>query len=1249
MARRERPLATGDDAITAFAADLRALRVRAGNPPYRELAARAHYSAASLSEAASGRKLPSLAVARAYVAACGGDVAEWEARWHDIAGDAEPEPPDDAASPYVGLAAFQVEDTDRFFGRDDLVEELWRKLGEHRVLAVVGASGAGKSSLLRAGLLARLTDRETIAFAPGSHPVEECAIQLARLSGGSPRALRQELAAGPRGLHSVVRQLVTDELVIVVDQFEELFTLCHDRREREAFIDLVLTAAQAENSQCRVVLGIRADFYAQVTTHAELTEAVRHGHVVVGSMTTDQLRQAITDPATRAGYTVETALVTRLIGDTSGQPGMLPLLSHALLETWRRRRGMILTLDGYERAGGLDRAVANTAEDLYTGLSDAQRERARQLFLRLTALGEGTEDTKRRIRRDELDLDDPDTELVLARLTEARLLTADGNGIELSHEALIRSWPRLTNWLSQDRDGLRTHRQLGEAAQTWDALDRDPGALYRGTRLAIAREWAGRDDAVLSTRERRFLDASVAADAHEQAVARRQARRMKQLVALLSVLLVVAATASVFAFRAQQAAADQRDIALSQKVAAEAERMRTSNPALAAQLSLAAYRLAPTVEARGGLLSASTAPTATVLPGDSTTMAFTRDGRTVAMGGADKTVRLWDLSVRHRPVRLSTLPPFTEWVHSVRIAGTTMVVGANDGRISTWDIRDGRSPRRLAEFRSSPNWRVAVSPDGHTVATADADGSVELWDITDPRRPARVTSFVAHQAGVNSVTFSPHGTLLATASEDGTVDLWDVASRQPLAVLRRHEGEVLSVAFSPDGTKLATSGADHQALVWDVRDPRAPAVLSSLPGHINWVASVAFSPDGTDVATASWDHTARLWDLADPARPVLRQVITTHTNEVWLALFTPDGRSLATASVDHTAVLTDIPGPVLTGNAQSLANATYRPDGKLIAVGGEDNTARLWDVTNPDRPRPVAVLTGQTGAVKAAVFSPDGATLALGSNDKTIALWDVTDPSAPERLAVLTGHADGVRSIVFTPDGRRMISAGVGDAVVRLWDVTDPRRPRPASTLPKQNFGTMSVALSPDGHTLAATLSDTVILWDITRAPVQVARLTGHTDRVDRVAFSRDGHTLATASLDRTVRIWDVSDLRHPRHLPVLTGHTDAAVSVAFSPDGRTLATASLDGTVRLWDVSNRSAPAPLGTLTGHTDRVYSVVFAPDGTHVVSTSEDRTARLWLVDVDRAARRVCATSYPRITPAEWEEHLTGLPFRAPCPD
>jgi WD40 repeat protein len=1262
MARRERPLEpANDDAITGFATDLRELRRTAGNPPYRALAARAHYSAASLSDAASGRKLPSLAVTLAYVGACGGDVTEWEKRWRAITEEDEAAPADDEGAPYTGLAAFQVKDTERFFGRDELVTDLLARLAERRVIAVVGASGAGKSSLLRAGLLARLrageVDRPAVLFAPGSHPVEECAIQLAQLTGGSPAQVRAELDADARGLHRIVRQLAPEssELVIVVDQFEELFTLCHDRRERERFIHLLLTAAQADNSRCRVVLGVRADFYAQVTTHAELTEALRDGHVVVGPMTTDQLRQAITDPAASAGLTVETALVTRLVGDTTGQPGVLPLLSHALLETWRRRRGSILTLEGYERAGGLGRAVANTAEGLYTSLTEPQRLRARQLFLRLTALGDGTEDTKRRIRRDELDVDDPDTDVVLEQLTQARLLTVDSGGIELSHEALIRSWPRLTEWLTADRDGFRTHRQLTEAAEVWDTLDEDPGALYRGARLTITREWAGRDGAALSARERRFLDASVAAETREQTATRRRARRMRQLVALLSVLLVIAAATSFVAINAEREAADQRDIALSQKVAAEANGLRGGNPALAAQLALAAYRLAPTVEARGALLSASTAPATTTYADDITSMAFSRDGRFVAAGGSDDTVRIWSRRTPHRPVLLATLPPMPDDVMSVLVSpdGATLTVGGIDGTVRTWDLADPANPKRLAEFDAGAGQLVygyALSPDGSTVATADENGSVELWRITDPLRPKQVGTFVAHPQEVNAVAFNPQGTMLVTAGEDGTAALWSLTDHTRLGVLAGHDGFVLSVAFNPAGTMVATASADHRALVWDVRDPRAPVVLSELPGHINYLSSVAFSPSGTEVATASWDHTARLWDLSDPKRPALRQVLTNHTNEVWFVVFTPDGRGLATASTDHTAVVTDIPGPVLAGNAQALATASYRPDGRLVATGSEDNTARLWDMANPDHPRPLAVLDGLTGPVKAAVFSPNGQVLALGSIDTTIALWDVRDPRHPVRLPVLTGHTDGVRSLVFTPDGKLLVSAGVGDAVVRFWDVADPKHPRSAGRLPGQRAGTMSVALARDGHTLATTMSDKVTLWDITdpARPERLAELSGHTDRVDGVAFSPDGHTLATGSLDRTVRLWDVTDPRRGRQLATLTGHSDGVVSVAFRPDGRMLATASFDDTARLWDVTDRTAPSALATLTGHTDRVYSVDFAPDGTRLVTTSLDRTARVWMVDSERVAARICASAYPRITDAEWDEHFTGLGFQAPCP-
>ncbi|GAA3439209.1 hypothetical protein [Kutzneria kofuensis] len=376
MPRGERPLDPGDTPLLRFAADLRKLREKAGNPVYRELSRRAHYSAPSLSDAAGGRKLPTLAVTLAYVAACDGDTAAWEQRWREVAAelayDATPET--SGRPPYLGLSAFQIEDADRFFGRDDLVAELLEQVRNRRFVGVFGASGAGKSSLLRAGLVAAAEYR-ALVFTPGAHPLEEAAVQVGGLTGVSTVTLRAEFADDPTALHLRVRETLPDEdLLLVVDQFEELFTLCADEAERQAFVAALVHAATVETSRTRVVIGVRADFLGHCTQLLDLREALRGGQVLVGPMTADELRVAITKPAAGLGQGVEAALVTRLIADAVGQPGVLPLVSHALLETWRRRQGVTLTLAGYDAAGGIRHAIAQTAEAVYAGF-DAARSR----------------------------------------------------------------------------------------------------------------------------------------------------------------------------------------------------------------------------------------------------------------------------------------------------------------------------------------------------------------------------------------------------------------------------------------------------------------------------------------------------------------------------------------------------------------------------------------------------------------------------------------------------------------------------------------------------------------------------------------------------------------------------------------------------------------------------------------------------------------------------------------------------------
>ncbi|MEQ0558637.1 hypothetical protein ABJI51_06120 [Amycolatopsis sp. NEAU-NG30] len=1253
----------GDDPLTVFAADLRRLREKAGNPTYRELGRRAHYSAGTLSEAAGGRKLPSLAVTLAYVRACGGDPREWEERWHAVAGetdragaDSPPEPQSGENPPYVGLAAFGPGDAKRFFGRERLVEKLAGRLTRHRFLAVLGASGSGKSSLLRAGLLPALPGR-AVLLTPGARPLQECAVKLAGGLGVAPGALLSDLLAHPRNLGLAARLLLEGQegdLVLVVDQFEEVFTLCQDEQERARFLDALVTATTEPGSRTRVVLGIRTDFYTHCARHPGLAEAMQDAQVLVGPMTTEELRQAISRPAVDAGYRVETALVSRLVADATGQPGVLPLLSHALLETWRRRRGTTLTLAGYESTGGIERAIAQTSEGTFAKLSARQQRLARQIFLRMTALGEGTEDTKRRISRAELDTDDEDTAVVLAELAAARLVTLDDTGIEIAHEALIRGWPRLREWLTEDREGLRVHRQLTEATDAWESVGEDPGWLYRGTRLAIAREWAGRQDTALSQRERRFLDASLAVEHAEQERDRRRTRRLRQLVALLAVLLVVAVAATVYAVRAETTATDQRNNALAQKVAGQALAMRATNPALAVQLALAAYRLDPSPEARSSVLGMFGTPYSTRLTGHTgriNTAALRPDGRVLVTASWDGTARLWDVHDPHHPVALGVLAGHTGNVNSVAFAasGRTVATAGFDGTVRVWDVSDPAKPGPgvLAEKHEGKAYAVAFSPAGPLLATADVKGMIRLYDVSDPAHPRPSGELTGHASYINNLAFSADGRLLASASADKTARIWDVAARRQLGVAEGHTDVVHSVAFAPGGHLLATASQDQTARLWDVTDPARPAPLATLGAHKAIVRSVAFTADGRTLATTGFDRTARLWDVADPRQPRELPSLPGHTGAVVSAVFTGDGRTLVTASDDQTARLWDLPGPALPAHTAQTCRVAFGRDGRLVASGGYDEAVRLHDRTDPAAPRLLATVGGFGNAACGVAISPDGRTLAIGSWDHTMTLRDITDPAHPGPPVVFNRTHDDLDAVAFSPDGRFLATAGDGHTA-RLWDLADRRHPVEIAKLEGHDDDVHTLAFSPDGRTLATAGWDhTARLWDVSapRAPRPLAKLEGHTDTIFSIAYSPDGHRVATGSADRTIRLWDVRD---PARVPpsvVLTGHADNVMSVSFSGDGRRLASGSYDRTVRLWDVAGASQYA---VLPEERDRVYAVQYAPDGHTLASTVADGTVRFWETDPDRAAERICAVAAPRITEAEWDRTLPGLGYTPPCP-
>ncbi|RBQ21045.1 hypothetical protein DP939_08305 [Spongiactinospora rosea] len=925
MARRERPLDEGDTALLRFARDLRALREGAGKPTYRELSDRAHYSEATLSQAAAGHKLPTLAVTLAYVQACGGAAGEWEERWRAVAAELDgPRPGDQEDSPYVGMAALQPTDVNRFFGRECLVRELQTRLARRRLVLVFGASGAGKSSLLRAGLIPRW-EGPVLLFTPCTHPLREYAARLARHTGTPQAPLEDDPDA--------LRRAASDgrELLIVVDQFEEVFTLCDDEKERHRFLEALLTAARAEEGGCRVVLGVRADFFAHCTAFPGLVEALHGGQLTIGPMRPDELRQAITQPAVRAGYTVETALLTELIAQANTRIGVLPLLSHALLETWRRRRGNALTLTGYQATGGIEGALTKTAETVYGGLSASQRRVAKDLLLRLTALGEGTEDTKRRVARAELS-GDQDVRLVLDRLADARLITLGVDDVEIAHEALIVSWPRLRDWLAEDREGLRLRHELTAATTAWESLDRDPGSLYRGVRLARAAEWAqAGGGATLAERERAFLDASLAAVRAERDLARRHGNRLRNAVVLLSVLLLLTAGTMTYAISGRQSAARQRDLALSQIVAGKIAGLRTTDPELAAQLSLAAYRLAPSTEARASVLASLPYPYATPLAGHTENVnlvAFSADGRTVITTSHDHTARLWDARDPYRPVALARLGGHTSSVNGAAFhpGGRLAATAGWDRTARLWDISDRRHPVELSRLGTHTGEVNAVtfSPAGDVAATVSSDRTAKLWDVTDPRAPREITTLKGHTDGVVAAAFHPGGRMLATASFDHTVALWDLARGGMRTTLTGHHAPVTWVAFARDGGRLVSTSQDGTASVWAVADGR---LLGTLSGHGAFVRSAAFHPRGTTVATAGEDGTARLWDVSRPGR------------------YRPIG--------------------VLEGHGDRVTSVAFSPDGRTILTGGDDDVARRWGYPEqwPDRPGVDAAETWLCGNV----------------------------------------------------------------------------------------------------------------------------------------------------------------------------------------------------------------------------------------------------------------------------------------------
>jgi WD40 repeat protein/transcriptional regulator with XRE-family HTH domain len=1208
--------------------------------------------------------------------------------------------PGAAASPYRGLSSFQPEDAAWFFGREDLTARLVRLAiaapAAGVPLTVVGPSGSGKSSLLRAGLIPSLpgrAGRRLALFTPGAAPLGELARQLAALDQDTLDPFDQQAAAESSRIEAALRSNPDDDArlipagrdpapLIVVDQFEEIFTACRDEAEQRRFIAAVCALA----GPAAVVLALRADFYDRALRYPELARALQEHQVVVVPMTRHEVRRAIVEPARLARLDVEDGLVELLLRDLAphspdGSPpgaaheaGALPLLSHALLITWSRSLGGRLTVADYQASGGIRHAIARTADQVYGSLDDEQQDAARRLFLRLVHVADDAPETRSSVPLAELrgrpgEAGSPGD--VLDRFVAERLITVDADTAQITHEALLGAWPLLRTWIDANRDGLRVRRRLGDAARAWDEAGRDPAALLRGGQLALARDWGGdplnRDS--LSTLTREFVDAGIAAERMQQAAERRRTLRLRRLVTALTVLVVLTVTLAGYAFQQRQAAASARDTATSDKntaqsreVAIEAGQVRGQNAGLAAQLSLAAYRIAPTADARASLLESSGSPAAARLI-DSTgvveAVSLSPDHRLLAVAGADGTLRLWDVARPGHPVPLGApLRPADRLEPLYTVAFSPdggLLAAAGAGRtVMLWDMRTPGRPTELRSPLTGPAntvYSVAFSARRSLLAAGSADGTVRLWSVSSPSHPVALGQPLTGPAGyVQSVAFSPDGTLLAAGSADKTIRLWSVSSpSHPVALGQPLTGpaeQVDSVAFSPDGRTLAAGSQDKKVWLWSVATPARPISEGALTGATNWVNAVAFSPDGRSLATGSSDDRVLVWNLASRALTAALPQPQPVTSLAW----DDDGRLVAGDSDGHVRLWT-LPTPVLRagGPVNSIA---YGDDGQRLAVGG--TTLQLWDPVTRTQLAAAAVPGPAGTLVNAVAFLSGGSTVAAGYGDGKMQLWRMTHGTSltPLSQPVVASRKGLVEFAAFSPDHKLLATSG-DDGTVRLWSVTEPAHPRLVATMDDSGTYVFSVAFSPDGRTLAAASADDLTsLWNISRPdhPTRIGKpLEGPASYAISVAFSPDGHTLAVGSADKTVRLWNVTDLARPVRLGrPLTGPGGYVYSVAFSPDGKTMAIGATDGTVWLWQVSDPARPRLVAALTGPAEQVWSVAFSPSGATLAAASNDGTVRLWDTRAGAAAAAVCATGGQPITRAEWSDYVPGRAYAPPCP-
>lgn len=1212
--------------------------------------------------------------------------------------------PENIPNPFKGLEAFQQTDAQFFFGREEMVARALGRMRRTRFLAVVGSSGSGKSSLVRAGVIPRLragvldgSDHwPIIIFTPGQDPTQALAVRLMPLlqpEGDGGPTLEDLMARldDPATGEALLNELLDEgdgQMVIVVDQFEEVFTRA-SAAERDPFLALLLALATGEHSRARVIITMRADFFGHLSHYPELAQLFEQENmIIVTDMTPANLLRVIEGPAEAVGLRYESGLVDRILADVSNQPGSLPLLQYALSQLFDRRDGPMLTMAAYDEIGGVRRALGRHAEAVYETLSPEQQDITRRVMMRLVEVGETGEPTRRRVDRGEMTfkgVDDTAVQAVIDRLTapDARLLVASREirasedpqdipliWLEVSHEALIREWERLSNWISANLENLRYNSELSKAAYDWNTANRDPAYLLRGRRLTRAEVWLETADA--SALQREFIEISLgfreeqeaaekARQERELTLQRRAANQLRVIAAVLVVGLVialglvgVAVNATTEARAANTRLAEEivisnrrADVAQSLALSASAKQLLSDNdPDLALALALQSADIEqPPAQTQATLAEVAFAPGTRLLIRTGVpalyTVDYSPDGSLLAHGGSGGLLVLRDPATGAELRTLGAEGGHSSAINDMAFSpDSRLLLTASQDALILWDAAAGDLLRRLSGHTGAVNG-VAFHPQGLAMLSAGADGQIIEWSVQNGQ-PLRYFAWGDEaRPPVTHAAYSPHGLQIAAGTDDNNVLLYDRDSGEVLWRFRLTEARstqllnvrVTALAFLPDNNGLVVGYNDGNLVLLDTATGTINLRFAQIEAEIH---DAAVTPDGRRLVVGTSDGSLRLWEVATGR--LLRSFSV--EAPVWQVDLSRDGRRLATAIGDGTlriwSVVNSEQERIFSGHG-SAANATaFSPDGTRALSASSDRTLILWDLAGGQQ---LFTLTGHAASVNAVTFAPDGRTALSGGSDGQVILWDLQSGALVRRFE---GDTSTVLAVAFSPDGRRVLAASIGGQV-NVWDVSTGQQ----STYSGHSSAVLTAVFSPDGTAVLSGDNDGRLhLW--TAADLTLLRAyEGHSGAVRSALFNADGSRLLSASSDAQAILWDTDS---GAVLQRFVGHVRAVTAAAFTQDPGSVVSAGFDGTIRLWDVESGAEVRRYAAVRddGRAIRIQAMAHNPVEMTVITALNDGTLRLWLLPAPLSALLEWIEDNRHLRPLSCDEQQRfDLPLAAEC--